>query len=99
PEEGMQEITFRKCGITSKPGHDALFIDGRGRVPEACPEIADVGHPAVLPNHGVNGGISSHCLIANARDTDGLPVIINRRSRSGSVTGDELRFGTLVFVS
>ena len=93
----MHKIPFWKCGITSKPGHDAFLIDGRGRVPEACPEIADISHSAVPPNHRVNGGISSHGLIANARDTDGLPAIINRCSRPGSVTGDERQFANLVF--
>src|SRR5438477_12062514 len=84
PDKSVQDVAFRKGGIPGKSGNIAVLIDCRRRVPKLSPKVADVNHPAVLPKHGVLGGIPSNRLVADARNAHGLSLVIDRRGGSGS---------------
>src|SRR5262245_53882104 len=84
------------AGRTRKPDHIAMFIDRHGRDPMVGANVADVDYLALFPERCVTGGMSSHCLVTNARDADDLASIIDSRSGAGSVAGEQGEFFNLV---
>src|SRR5262249_10564934 len=82
PEESVNGCVAR--GVR-EPGHLALVIDVIRKVYSAS-EAAEVGHRAVLPEHGVK----SRC--ATTRGSGNLATVVDRKSCSRRVADERRKF-------
>ena len=82
PHESVYDVAFNKCRVASEPDDIASLIDCRRRVPPLSAKIPEINHPAVFPEHGVLGRVSSNGLVADTRNADDLTIIIDRRGGS-----------------
>jgi hypothetical protein len=99
PEERVQlRVVGIVTGLTGKTDDVTLLIDGHRRVPRVASEVADIGDPAVFPEHGVRGGESSNRLVTSARDADDLASVVDRGSSAGGVPGEHRKFADLASV-
>src|SRR6267143_2969255 len=60
-------------------------------------EVAKISDPTVFPKHGMLGRTSSDGLVANARNTHDLTIVIDRRGGSGSVARDQREVVDLIW--
>src|SRR5262245_35671008 len=89
PHKSVQDVAFHKLRVASKPHNIASLIDCCRRIPPRGWSIwVNVRDDAILPEHGMLGGMSSNGLVADTGDAHDLPVIIDRRCSSRAVAAD-----------
>src|SRR5438067_2244150 len=89
PNEGVQDVAVWEARVAGEADYVAALVNGGRCIPPLSAEIAQINDLTVLPEHSMLRGMPAHSLVADARNSDNLTVIVNRGSSSGGIRTEE----------